>query len=85
MESFEDFFQKVVEKTPFIFQQRLGTEPWPDFLEASTGLGKTAGVIVAWLYKRLNGDLKTPARLVYCLPMRVLVDQTRENVDCWLQ
>ena len=25
-----------------------------------------------------------PRRLVYCLPMRTLVEQTRQNVDQWL-
>ncbi len=44
-----------------------------------TGLGKTEGVLAAWTYHRLHRDEDTwPRRLVWCLPMRVLVEQTRD-------
>lgn len=44
-----------------------------------TGLGKTEGVMAAWTYHRLHrADEKWPRRLVWCLPMRVLVEQTAE-------
>jgi CRISPR-associated endonuclease/helicase Cas3 len=44
-----------------------------------TGLGKTEGVLAAWAYHRLHRtDDKWPRRLVWCLPMRVLVEQTRD-------
>lgn len=42
-----------------------------------TGLGKTEGVLAAWSYHRLHReDVRWPRRLVWCLPMRVLVEQT---------
>lgn len=42
-----------------------------------TGLGKTLGVLSVWLYHRvLRGDEIWPRRLVWTLPMRVLVEQT---------
>ena len=69
---------------PFPYQTRLATEPWPAMLEIPTGLGKTAAIVLAWLYKRRLGDPDTPRRLVYCLPMRVLVEQTHHNVAAWL-
>jgi len=47
-------------------------------------MGKTAGIILAWLYKRLQGVPDTPRRLVYCLPMRVLVEQTASNAREWV-
>ncbi|MFN4261699.1 MAG: CRISPR-associated helicase Cas3' [Gemmataceae bacterium] len=44
-----------------------------------TGLGKTEGVLAAWSYHRLHrGDDGWPRRLVWCLPMRVLVEQTEQ-------
>lgn len=44
-----------------------------------TGLGKTEGICAAWSYHRvLNQDKNWPNRLVWCLPMRVLVEQTAE-------
>lgn len=65
---------------PYPYQTRLAVDPWPDVLEVPTGMGKTYAVVLAWLYKRLNGDSETPRRLVYCLPMRVLVEQTRDVI-----
>lgn len=70
---------------PYPYQERLATEPWPTLLDVPTGLGKTAGVTLAWLYKRLHRDKDTPRRLLWCLPMRVLVEQTRDNVLTWLR
>ncbi len=42
-----------------------------------TGLGKTEGVLAAWGFHRLHrDDAAWPRRLIWCLPMRVLVEQT---------
>jgi len=73
---------------PYPYQTRLASEPWPDALNVPTGLGKTAAINVSWLYKRgwRQGnrvgevDAGTPRRLIWCLPMRVLVEQTEENI-----
>jgi CRISPR-associated endonuclease/helicase Cas3 len=44
-----------------------------------TGLGKTEGVLAAWsLHRVRNGDERWPRRLIWCLPMRVLVEQTEQ-------
>ncbi len=51
-----------------------------------TGLGKTAAVVLAWLWNRVERqNPKWPRRLVYCLPMRTLVEQTQEEVQKWLK
>lgn len=60
---------------PFPYQRRLAEGGWPEAMVVPTGLGKTAAVLVAWLWRRLAEDPATPRRLVYCLPMRVLVEQ----------
>lgn len=45
-----------------------------------TGLGKTLGVLAAWIYNRIERQDDTwPRRLVWCLPMRVLVEQTENE------
>ncbi len=80
---YKKFFSGITGHEPFPYQERLGCGPWPDLLEIPTGLGKTAAVIVAWLHRRLTREPETPARLVYCLPMRVLAEQTRENAATW--
>ena len=42
-----------------------------------TGMGKTLGVLSTWLLHRVvNGNQAWPTRLVWCLPMRTLVEQT---------
>jgi len=64
-----------------------------------TGLGKTAAVTLAWLYNRvaLPSQFSNPSsamrdplapwprRLVYCLPMRTLVEQTFNETQTWLK
>jgi CRISPR-associated endonuclease/helicase Cas3 len=85
---FEVFFQEVVGKAPFPYQARLADMPagqFPRLLHVPTGAGKTAAVISAWLWRRfIHPDeavrRETPRRLVYCLPSRVLVEQTLQAV-----
>ncbi len=83
--NYETFFQTVTKHAPYSYQKKIGSKPWPDLLDIPTGLGKTAAVTVAWLWKRLQEDADTPRRLIYCLPMRVLVEQTHENVLGWIE
>ena len=46
-----------------------------------TGMGKTWGVFGAWSWHRLHRHDETwPRRLVWCLPMRVLVEQTEAEI-----
>ncbi|MBF0561786.1 MAG: CRISPR-associated helicase Cas3' [Alphaproteobacteria bacterium] len=49
-----------------------------------TGFGKTAAVLAAWLWKIARNDPQTPRRLVYCLPMRTLVEQTEDAARKWI-
>lgn len=67
-----------------------GTLCQSQLINIPTGLGKTAAVVIAWIWNRLfHSDSSHrnswPRRLVYCLPMRTLVEQTRESVKEWLQ
>jgi len=87
--NFEEYFQKATGYSPFPYQVRLAkSERLPDVINIPTGCGKTAAVILAWLWRRRFAEDKvrkeTPRRLVYCLPMRVLVEQTRDNAISWL-
>ncbi|MHB2019807.1 MAG: DEAD/DEAH box helicase [Candidatus Xenobia bacterium] len=82
--NYREFFHQATGRAPFPYQERLALEAWPDVLDIPTGLGKTAAIVLAWLWKRREG-LDAPRRLVYCLPMRVLVRQTYESVHLWLR
>ena len=73
---YRPFFFALTGFSPYPYQVRLANEEWPDVVDVPTGLGKTAAIVVAWLWKRLRDEAGTPRRLVYCLPMRTLVDQT---------
>ncbi len=49
-------------------------------IRVPTGFGKTLGVLSVWLWHRVaNSRESWPRRLVWCLPMRVLVEQTEEE------
>jgi len=86
IENFREFFIAGSEgKEPYPFQECLALNPWRKTLVIPTGFGKTAAIIASWLWKMENGDPETPQRLVYCLPMRTLVDQTESVAREWLQ
>ena len=73
------------ENGPFPYQETLATAAeWPDQLVAPTGAGKTA-LVLAWLWRRRWTPATTPRRLVYCLPTRVLVEQTFDGIVGWLK
>lgn len=108
---FNKFFQAATSNSPYAYQCRLacGDEARADkpetltvgcdcrsrLINIPTGLGKTAAVVLAWLWNRVASSLNSqpstinrsqwPRRLVYCLPMRTLVEQTRDNVALWLK
>lgn len=88
IEDFQSFFSTALGKTrdPYRYQQELANKNWPDVLIAPTGLGKTAAVVLSWAWKHASPNITSPPRrLVYCLPMRTLVNQTHQNIREWLQ
>lgn len=65
---------------------RSGLDCQSRLIDIPTGCGKTAGVILAWIWNRVVLNRPNwPRRLVYCLPMRTLVEQTNGNVSSWLR
>ena len=89
-EEFVRWFKQATENEPYPFQVRFACEPaLPELVDVPTGLGKTAMAVLGWLWRRRFADLEvrraTPRRLVYCLPMRVLVEQTAENSCKWIE
>lgn len=52
---FKEFFRQAtgIKEGPFPYQERLATgEEMPTLVDVSTGAGKTAAVVLAWLWKR---------------------------------
>jgi CRISPR-associated endonuclease/helicase Cas3 len=86
--TFETLFQAATGTAPYAYQRAFAASPLlPDLLEAPTGSGKTATAVLGWLWRRLHGTLDQRAeagrRLVFCLPMRTLVEQTERAVRTW--
>jgi len=94
MESFSTWFSSAMSDDG---GPPLAPHPWQRELSASdrctdrliripTGMGKTLGVLLAWAYHRLHRqDTQWPRRLVWCLPMRTLVDQTAREAEAVLR
>lgn len=80
--TYENFFQRVTGHPPHPWQVQLGQHNvvTDRLIRIPTGMGKTAGVLAAWAYNRLENpeanSATWPTRLVWCLPMRTLVEQT---------
>ena len=89
-QAFDDLFRSAFGQQikPFEYQRRLAEDPEckSRLINIPTGCGKTAAVVLAWLWNRVAlGRADWPRRLVYCLPMRTLVEQTRDSVKAWLE
>lgn len=91
MTNFSDLFRKATHGlSPFPYQTLLAeTDALPRVIAAPTGAGKTAAAVLGWLWRRRfhpSPEVRaaTPRRLVYCLPMRVLVEQTVTATRDWL-
>ena len=77
---FEAFFEKATRHSPYPCQKGLATSPIENrLISVPTGAGKTAATILSWLCHRYSNPETTPRRLACCLPMRVLVEQTRDS------
>ncbi len=81
-QSFEKWFTQLTgHASPRSWQRDLADEATcrNRLIRIPTGLGKTEGVLAAWSYYRLQrNEADWPRRLVWCLPMRVLVEQTAQ-------
>jgi CRISPR-associated endonuclease/helicase Cas3 len=88
---FDVFFEAATSYQYFDYQCRLaggnsGIACHSQIINVPTGLGKTAAVVLAWLWNRVQiRNPEWPRRLVYCLPMRTLVEQTQNNVGEWVK
>lgn len=83
MSEFSNYFERSAGFSPRSWQRELAEQNHCEdrLLRVPTGFGKTLGVLGAWLYRRVElNDDAWPRRLVWCLPMRVLVEQTENEV-----
>jgi CRISPR-associated endonuclease/helicase Cas3 len=79
MSEFEVWFERKTGNSPRPWQAQLAADSSPQskLIRIPTGFGKTLGVLAAWCFHRVErGDRRWPTRLIWTLPMRVLVEQT---------
>lgn len=86
----DQVYEKATGFRPYDYQRRVAEEGLPELLRIPTGCGKTEAVGLGWLYRRrFHPDAEvraaTPHWLVIALPMRTLVEQTRERFKRWLK
>jgi CRISPR-associated endonuclease/helicase Cas3 len=83
---FPAFFRQATGRGPYPFQGRFAeAAELPHLLRAPTGAGKTATAVLGWLWRYFHSGKPTPRRLVYCLPMRVLVEQSEREAKGWIE
>lgn len=88
-EEYESFFQRATGNQPYPYQSNFAkSKNLYQWINVPTGLGKTANIVIGWVWRRFYQEEKsrnaTPRRLVYALPMRVIVEQTRDSAILWL-
>ncbi len=85
--TYTEFFNRATGFPPYPYQAWLAESHGQfSLLRVPTGAGKTEAAVLGWLYLRCErGDAAVPRRLVYCLPMRTLVEQTVDRVNGWLE
>ncbi len=87
---FDAWFAHACGYSPFAYQRAFALdENLPGVVEVPTGLGKTAAAVLGWLFRRREASAdvraRTPRRLVYCLPMRSLVEQVSGEASRWVE
>ncbi len=88
MTGHEEWFSTIAGSPPYAWQSALlgDTKIGDRLIRIPTGFGKTAGVVLSWLYHRaVRNDDAWPRRLIFCLPMRVLVEQTERAIRSWIE
>lgn len=88
MSEYARWFETVMGTAPYPWQRRLGDESELSsrLIRIPTGLGKSAGVVLPWLFHRVkNDDARWPRRLCFVLPMRVLADQMAKDAASWIE
>jgi CRISPR-associated endonuclease/helicase Cas3 len=91
MKSLDDLVEKATKGAarPYDYQRLIAENGFPELINVPTGVGKTMAAVLPWLFRRRfhsDGAVRqaTPRRLVFVLPMRVLVEQTADVIGGWL-
>jgi len=82
-------FQKIFGFAPYPFQkevfENLNNQRYPLLIKAPTGSGKTEGILASFLAQFLENRFYIAPRLIYVLPMRVLVNSTAQRIKKYVE
>lgn len=84
--AFEEFYEKYLQEifTPFKHQKdvwdKVKNLEFPLLIKAPTGTGKTEAIIAPFLDQFITNNFYIAPRLIYVLPMRVLVNSLAERI-----
>lgn len=85
----KEFFNKVFGFEPYPYQAGVWDlifgDRFPVLLKAPTGSGKTEAVLAPFLAQFISGKFSIAPRLIYVLPMRVLVNTLAERIESYAQ
>ena len=63
----------------------IQTESFPLLLRSPTGSGKTEAVLAPFLSQFIDNNYLIAPRMIYVLPMRVLVNSVAERIKKYIQ
>jgi CRISPR-associated endonuclease/helicase Cas3 len=82
-------FQKIFGFAPYPFQkevfENLNNQRYPLLIKAPTGSGKTEAIMASFLAQFLENRFYIAPRLIYVLPMRVLVNSTAQRIKKYVE
>jgi len=82
-------FQKIFGFALYPFQkevfENLNNQRYPLLIKAPTGSGKTEGILASFLAQFLENRFYIAPRLIYVLPMRVLVNSTAQRIKKYVE
>jgi len=86
----KDFYKKFLNiSQPYSYQEEVWSKftqgRFPILIRAPTGSGKTEAVLAPFLAQFLNNKFSLAPRLIYVLPMRVLVNSVAERIKRYAQ
>ena len=85
-DNYISFFKKATGFEPYPYQIKLAeNKDFPQILNIPTGMGKTDAIILSWIWKVGKNQDDVPRRLIYCLPMRSIVEQVYDNLTLQLK
>lgn len=81
----QEVFKKIFGFDPYPFQagvfEKISNQKYPLLIKAPTGSGKTEAVLAPFLSQFLENKFYIAPRLIYVLPMRVMVNSITQRIN----